>query len=421
MRLRVSSSTRLVLAAACSLLAFVPAIHAQLKEGDRVAICGDSITEQKLYSLYVTDYLLMCQPAPKLDTVQFGWGGEVASGFLARMKNTVLPFKPTVATTCYGMNDGGYAALTPERATNYRNNMTNIVKIFKENGVRLIVVGSPGVVDTGTYKRGTGPEVYNKALRELGDIGKEVAESNGVVFADVHSAMMEVMTKAKAKYGDNYHVAGKDGVHPAANGHLVMAYAFLKALGCDGDIGTITYDAKAGKADATAGHKILSAGEGKISIESTKYPFCFTGAPEDPNSTAGVIEFLPFNQDLNRYSLIVKNATGDMKITWGTTSKTFTAEQLAQGINLAAEFLNNPFSEPFKAVQGVINQQQVFETSANKTFLHSLMEWRKNFPEEEKSFQHLADITMQRQESLRVASTKAVKPVQHTISLEAVN
>ena len=39
-----------------------------------------------------------------------------------------------------------------------------------------------------------------------------------------------------------YHVAGADGVHPAANGHLIIAYAFLKALGCDGNIGTIKVD-----------------------------------------------------------------------------------------------------------------------------------------------------------------------------------
>ena len=34
----------------------------------------------------------------------------------------------------------------------------------------------------------------------------------------------------------------RDGVHPAANGHLIMAYAFLKGLGCDGNVGTITLD-----------------------------------------------------------------------------------------------------------------------------------------------------------------------------------
>ncbi|MHC4913054.1 MAG: hypothetical protein ACYTE5_08635, partial [Planctomycetota bacterium] len=31
----------------------------RLQQGDFVAICGDSITEQKQYSVYVQDYLLM--------------------------------------------------------------------------------------------------------------------------------------------------------------------------------------------------------------------------------------------------------------------------------------------------------------------------------------------------------------------------
>ncbi len=42
--------------------------------------------------------------------------------------------------------------------------------------------------------------------------------------------MIDAMAKAKLKYGKEYNVAGGDGVHPNRNGHLVMAYAFLKAL-----------------------------------------------------------------------------------------------------------------------------------------------------------------------------------------------
>ena len=53
-----------------------------LKPGDMVAVCGDSITEQKQYSVYIEDYLLMCQPAANLHAAQFGWGGEKASGLL---------------------------------------------------------------------------------------------------------------------------------------------------------------------------------------------------------------------------------------------------------------------------------------------------------------------------------------------------
>src|SRR5690349_18037370 len=48
--------------------------------------------------------------------------------------------------------------------------------------------------------------------------------------------------KAKAKFGAAYHATGGDGVHPDVNGHMVVAYAFLKALGCDREIGKITVD-----------------------------------------------------------------------------------------------------------------------------------------------------------------------------------
>ncbi len=56
------------------------AAEAVLKAGDYVAIVGDSITEQRLYSVYMEDYLLMCQPAAQLQTTQFGWGGETSLG-----------------------------------------------------------------------------------------------------------------------------------------------------------------------------------------------------------------------------------------------------------------------------------------------------------------------------------------------------
>ncbi len=114
-----------------------------------------------------------------------------------------------------------------------------------------------------------------------------MAREQGVVFADVYDPMMTAMTKAKAKYGRNYHLAGRDGVHPDRNGHLVMAYAFLKALGCDGNIGTITVDLPSDKAEASEGHKILSCAKGQIEVESSKYPFCFYGDPAQTGSTRG--------------------------------------------------------------------------------------------------------------------------------------
>ncbi len=155
--------------------------------------------------------------------------------------------------------------------------------------------------------------------------------------------MIEAMAKAKAKYGGKYNVAGNDGIHPNRNGHLIMAYAFLKALGCDGNIGTITLDMKDGKAEATTGHKVLAAGKDFVEVESSRYPFCFSGDPAQQESTLGMAEFVPFNNDLNRFNLVVKNPTGkSVKVTWGQSTKTFPAEQAASGINLAAEFRRIP-------------------------------------------------------------------------------
>jgi lysophospholipase L1-like esterase len=399
-----------------------PLAQAQLNEGDLVAIVGDSITEQKDYSVNIQSYLLMCQPQLKVNTVQFGWGGETSWGYKGRMANDTLPFKPTVATTCFGMNDGGYGPLDENRAKMYREAQREIVRKFKDAGVRFIVLGSPGCVDADTFRNDpAAAEVYNKTLGQLRDIDREVAAEEKVTFADVFAPMVDVMTKAKAKYGKQYHVGGGDGVHPSRNGHLVMAYGFLKGLGCDGDLGTIRIDEVGNKAEATGGHKVVSASGGAVEIESLRYPFCFYGDPKSPDATAGVIEFLPFNEELNRLTLIVTNTKSDkVKVTWGDQSKEFAAADLAKGINLAAEFLQNPFSEPFAKAQNAIRNQQNFETPLVKNLLHNLPQYEQAAPEEKEALQRIAARLIDKDKALREASTAAVVPVTHTLKIESL-
>lgn len=392
-----------------------------LQSGDTVAICGDSITEQKLYSVFIEDYLLMCQPSADLKAHQFGWGGERADGFLNRINAEVLPFAPTVATTCYGMNDGAYAPIDAGRQAAYRKSTEAIVKQFRAAGVRLIVIGSPGPVDSDTFDRfgrSIKAAAYNQTLADLKRIAGEVAHEQSAIFADVYTPMTQVMQAAKAKYGTDYHVAGADGIHPAPNGHLVMAYAFLKALGCSGDIGTFTWDAQSGIATATEGHKITSTTKGVIEIESTRYPFCFSGKPEDPNSLTGVLDFLPFNEELNRFCLVVRNGGAkQVRVTWGETTKVFSAAQLERGVNLAAEFLDNPFAEAFAKVDGVVRAQQNFETPAVKDVLHQLPGWGKLLPEEAESLGRIRVAAIQKAQALSQAARASVTPVRHQIKI----
>jgi lysophospholipase L1-like esterase len=398
-----------------------------VQPNDVVGIAGDSITEQHLYCCFMEDYLLMCQPTAGQKIVQFGWSGEQAPGFLARLNTDVFPFKPTVMTTCYGMNDGHYGPINDDVANTYRTAQTGIVEALKKNGVRAIVLGSSKCVDTYYYHLNDHnpslAQVYNDTLGKLADIDKDIASKEGVVYADVYGITLDTMKKAKAKFGDNYQFAGGDGVHPDPNGHIVMAYAFLKALGCDGNIGTITVDSGLNQATGTPGQEIVSYKDGTVDVKSTRYPFCFNGAPDsnDPNSTAAVTSYFPaFNDDLNRYTLIVKGlSAAKAKVTWGKVTKEFTSDQLGKGVNLATEFLQNPFVEQFNRVNDAVRHQEDQETMLSKMFMHSAADWSANFaPGSADSFAKIIAAAMTQHDTLYKQAADLVIPIEHTIKIE---
>lgn len=399
---------------------------AVLKPGDRVAIVGDSITEQKLYSKYVECYLLACSGVPDLKVMQYGWGGERANGFADRLENDLAGFGPSVVTLCYGMNDGGYQPFNEQIGNTYEANMRRILAGLQKIGVRSVVVGSPGAVDQNFFRPGTmmgdrpSHVAYNDNLAHLRDIDKKLATEHKQPFANVHDAMFETMKKAQEALGSKYDVCGGDGFHPAPNGQLIMAYAFLKGLGVDGNIGTITVDLK-GDATADAGHKVLSGKAGKVELESTRWPYCFEGDGKTSGSTRSITPFLPFNQDLNRLTLVVKNLdTPKAVVTWGQASKEFTKEQLAAGINLAAEFETTPFAGAFAELQNAVAKKQNFETAMIKSAITQF----RNFPAELKADEEgqaaLKTIVARlhaRQAALDAAAREKLVPVKHTLTI----
>ena len=390
-----------------------------LKPNDVLAICGDSITQQKIYTVFIEDYLLMCQPVEGLRIVQFGWGGERTFVFSQRIISDVLPFKPTVVTTCYGMNDGNYRAMDELTSRDYKGSTQRVIDGLKAGGVRQIVIGSPGCVDSKTFKR-VPPEVYNQTLDGLRGMGQELALKNGLVFADLYAPMTDVMAKAQAAYGNGYVFIGGDGIHPGQAGHLVMAYAFLKALGCDGAIGTITVDLGANKATGSPGQKVLSFENGTVTLRSTRYPFCFQGDPNKAgNTTASILKFFPFNDDLNRYVLAVKGIKGTKaKVTWGNDSKEFSAADLEKGVNLAAEFIANPFSDQFNKVDAAVQAQQALETTLVQQYLHNMAALKSMAPDEVDSIDKVAAAGMKRDADLFHAAQELVVPIEHTIKIE---
>ncbi|MCX6900985.1 MAG: SGNH/GDSL hydrolase family protein [Verrucomicrobia bacterium] len=347
-----------------------------LKPGDRLAICGDSITEQKMYSRVMETYLTVCVPQLGITVRQYGWSGERAPGFLARMTNDCLRFSPTIATTCYGMNDHEYRPYEERIGKTYCEKTTAIVQSFKQAGAR-VVLGSPGCVGKMPHwvKTATGTvEDLNLSLCKLRNMDIKIAAKEQVAFADVFWPMFTAGFEAQRKYAPDYAIAGKDGVHPGWAGQLVMAYAYLKAMGLDGNLGTFTVDLASGKATATAGHKVVSSKPGEVTLTSSRYPFCAAGDEKSDGSIRSAMTLIPFNQQLNRLTLVVKHTKAkSCKVTWGSETRSYSADQLARGVNLAADFAVNPFSDAFKTVEDAVLPKQSYETKQVKQIFNDLM------------------------------------------------
>ena len=134
-----------------------------LRDGDRVVFLGDSITEQRLYTTYIEAYALTRHPGWKLSFRNVGWGGDtswlrqrthpdekqlfaatgddlekmVKDSVGRGLKRDVLPFKPTVVTVKFGMNDHSYQAFRPDIFRAYVRSQEEIARVLEAQGARV--------------------------------------------------------------------------------------------------------------------------------------------------------------------------------------------------------------------------------------------------------------------------------------------
>ncbi len=332
------------------------------------------------------------------------------------MDNDVLRFKPTIATTCYGMNDFRYVPKDDAIAETYRQNQTAVVRKFKDAGAR-VVLGSSGTIHSvppwvksakGTW------ETLNLALLNFRNIDIEVAKAEGVSFADVYWPMLLKGYESRAKFGAGFKLEGNDGVHPGWAGHVMMATAYLEGLGLRGDVGQINVDLAAGKAAAREGQRIMKYEGGVVSLRSFRLPFSFEAGDISKDDTiAAGVELADFQRKLNRLTLKVTGAkSAKVQVTWGADAKVFTAEQLTKGVNLAVEFPKNPTSATFAEIWKAVVEKQAYETKQIKTLFRS--------PEAKKDMEAVAKSSQVEFDRLAAALKAAIKPVNSTLKVEEV-
>ena len=220
-----ASSRSWCAAAAAGLLSLGSLVHAApvLKADDRVVIYGDSITEQRLYSRFVQQYIQCRYPELKVKFYNAGWSGDTAGGAFNRLERDVLWLNPTVVTLFFGMNDGSYCPTAEGITSAFKQNEDKIITALKAKGIRVVVY-TPGAVDYDRQQKLAACK-YNDNLEALGKAALELARQYQLPSADVFHPMVAFQTAQKARNPGFTMIP--DSVHPSPAGHLVMAQEML--------------------------------------------------------------------------------------------------------------------------------------------------------------------------------------------------
>ena len=120
-----------------------------------------------------------------------------------------------------------------------------------------------------------------------------------------------------------------------------------------------------------------------------------------------------FDERFNRFILKVSGLTvAKASVAWGAETKTFTKEQLTAGVNLAAEFQTNPFSESYAKLWKAVADKQAFETKQIKQIFHG--------EEGKKDMEAAVSATEKERTPLAEAIKASLHAVEHTVTITPV-
>lgn len=339
----------IILALLCISVSVFAAPGLVLKDGDRVVFLGDSITQQQLYTRYVMNYFALRYPDLKVTFRNAGWSGDRAPGGLARLERDVLSLSPTVVSICFGMNDGQYKAFDQAVYDTYIKGMTDLVAALRKAGVRVVVL-TPGCVDPHDKD---GLKVYNTTLGKYADGLMKLGHDQDLTVFNIHRLMLDVQNAAKAE--DPKFTMIPDGVHPSPPGHALMAFGLISSLGCMGGASSLQIDAAKSTAK-TDRCKVLGL---KVSEDAISFNRTDDGLPSFVDEgVAGIVKYAPYLSVMNQYMFSVTGLkAGNWNLTvQGTPVGTFTADELARGVDLAGK--PGPWQNLAEQVNGLSKRQE---------------------------------------------------------------
>jgi lysophospholipase L1-like esterase len=315
-----------------------------LHDGDRVVFYGDSITDQRLYSTFIEEYLLTRFPTWKMQWTQSGVSGDKVSGGGAgpidlRIQRDILPYRPNIVTIMLGMNDGYYREPNAAIQKTYQDGYKSMVD--------TILAGAPGVkltlIGPSPYDDVTHPTMhFNEVMQAYSEFDRAEAERTHQGFVDLNAPVVDVLQKVETAHPDLASRLIPDRVHPGEGVHWVMAENVLKAWHAPALVSSVTVDAHTAKTTDVQNASVTDLKREKKSdtlqwteIENAlplPLPLKGTDAITDLALEAGGVE-----EALDQETLTVTGlAAGDYALTIDDQPvASFTADALQHGVNLA--------------------------------------------------------------------------------------
>ena len=335
-----------VFAAGVWAAAFCPAADVQpFVQGDRIAFIGDSITHggsyhSNIYLFYATRF-----PGKPFKVYNCGISGDTAPGANERFDEDVAALNPNKATIMLGMNDAWAWLFNPDEPVESRRNglekayatyttsMDQLAARLKEMGCETIFI-KPSIYDQTAELEKPNLMGKNDLLGRYSDYIDTLADQYGGSVVDFRMTMMRVNERLQA-VDPAATVVGQDRVHPAAPGHLVMTYAFLKAQGMPSLVSSVLIDGATGQVgeqeNCWVEDVVVSPDGIAFGCRENALPF-----PVSDNQMVA-LDWVPFQQELNRQMLRIENLPAGryaLKID-GRSVGEWSSGELEKGINLS--------------------------------------------------------------------------------------
>jgi len=323
------------------------------KEGDRVVFLGNSITDGGRYHSFIWLYYMTRFPDMPLTIMNAGIGGDTAYDMNKRLDGDVFSKRPTVLVATFGMNDSGYFEYNWDGQEDFGEkkhqecygNFKQMEKRFQGlPNTRIVMMGSSPYDETAKIEGNTALRGKNETMKRIVAFQKESAEKNDWEFFDLNQPMTEINQNGQQK-DSTFTICGNDRIHPDNDGHMVMAYLFLKEQGFTGkEVASIEIDGKKQQVINAANCEISNVKKIKNNISfdylalSLPYPLDTTARGWGSKASQyQAIDIVPFMDEMNQEILKVTGLKGKYKlIIDGEEIGIWSAQDFATGINMAA-------------------------------------------------------------------------------------